>query len=727
MVSCEQAPHAVPKPGGTENVVNRTATVVSLLLSAGLAVALTGQQASPPPPAQRPPTDKQGQTQPPPNPQQPVFRAGVNFVRVDVIVTDRQGNVVTDLKQGDFDVLEDGKPQNIELFKLVNTDGKAGPNQEPPRPITSEYAQEAEAARDDVRLFVFFLDDYHVRLGSSMRVRDPLSQFIKTQIGPLDMVAVMYPLTPVTGLTFTRDLESVAGDFRRFEGRKYDYRPRNDFEQQYAMYPAEIVEQVRNQVTWTALKGLFVKLGAMREGRKAVILVSEGFTSLLPPQLRDPSAAFPGLGNPARGNPTAGQSRAEDTARFFSMADLQTEMREVYDTANRNNTAIYSLDPRGLPVNEFEINESVGFQLDSEILRSTQDTLRTLSEETDGRAIVNRNDLSTGLKQVVRDTSAYYLVGYNSSRATSDGKFHRIDVRLKRDGLQVRARKGYWALTAEEAASAAAPPKPRPPAAVERALGTVEAKRRDAYVATWIGTTRGENGKTAVTFVWEPLPPVHGMSRQEAERVALMASDSDGYAYFRGKVPEAGADDAAAKAAAPSAQGGQSTRAPSRITFDAAPGKMEVRMAVENAAGQVIDTSQQQIVVPDLTEPKVSLSTPAVIRARTAREYQAATREADPVPVALREFRRTDRLLIRFRAYGPGAVGPTTSARLLNRGGQPMADLPVQTPSTADGYFQIDLPLAGLASGEYLVEVRAKGAAAESGEATELIPMRIIS
>jgi VWFA-related protein len=705
---------------GAENpvsTVNRTATAVSAVLLVGLVGALTGQTQPLPGQAQPPPS----QTQP------PVFRAGVNFVRVDVIVTDRQGNVVTDLKQDDFEVNEDGKPQKIELFRLVNTDGTPQPGQEPPRPITSEYAQEAEAARDDVRLFVFFMDDYHVRLGASMRVRNPLVQFIKTQLGPMDMVALMYPLTPVTGLTFTRDFDGVANAIRRFEGRKYDYRPRNDFEQQYAMYPADTVERVRNQVTWSALKGLFVKLGAMREGRKAVILVSEGYTSLLPPQLRDPSAAFPGLGNPSRGNPFAGETRAEDTARFFAMADMQTEMREIYDTANRNNTAVYALDPRGLPVNEFEINESVGTQLDGEILRSTQDTLRSLAEETDGRAIVNRNDLAAGLKQVVRDTSAYYLVGYNSSRTAADGKFHRIDVRLKRQGLQVRARKGYWAVTAEEAAAAAAPPKPRPPAAVERALGAVEATRRDAYVATWIGTRKGEGGKMEVSFVWEQLPPVPGLARQEAERVALMASDPDGYAYFRGKVPEAAAGSAASKDTAAPAPGASALRAPSRVTFDATPGKMEVRMAVENAKGQVIDTNQQQVIVPDLGEPKVAISTPAVFRARTAREFQALSRDPDPVPSALREFRRTDRLLIRFQVYGPGATAPASTVRLLGRGGQSMADLAAQPPAGPDGFYQVDLPLSGLAPGEYLVEVRAKGAAAESGEATELIPMRIIS
>ena len=83
------------------------------------------------------------------------------------------------------------------------------------------------------------------------------------------------------------------------------------------------------------------------------------------------------------------------------------------------------------------------------------DTLRTLSENTDGRAIVNRNDLVAGMKQITRDASAYYLIGYNSSQAPSDGKFHEIKVRVKRPGVQVRARKGYWALTHEQTAARA--------------------------------------------------------------------------------------------------------------------------------------------------------------------------------------------------------------------------------------------------------------------------------
>ena len=93
----------------------------------------------------------------------PIFRTGINFVRVDVIVTDKNGKPVGDLKPDDFEVIEEGKPQTIETFKLVSLDGGLmASTKEPPRAIRTDDDEESEAARDDVRLFAIFLDDYHV-------------------------------------------------------------------------------------------------------------------------------------------------------------------------------------------------------------------------------------------------------------------------------------------------------------------------------------------------------------------------------------------------------------------------------------------------------------------------------------------------------------------------------------------------------------------------------------
>ena len=157
---------------------------------------------------QAPPADAQKASppdggQPPQAP--PVFQTGINVVRVDRIVTDsKTGQPVADLKQGDFQVTEDNKPQKLETFRLIKLDGGRIPGPDgPPQAIRSDEDEELEAARDDVRLFAIFLDDYHTRRGASVSVREPIAKFISTQLGPSDMVGLMYPLETVSSVRMT--------------------------------------------------------------------------------------------------------------------------------------------------------------------------------------------------------------------------------------------------------------------------------------------------------------------------------------------------------------------------------------------------------------------------------------------------------------------------------------------------------------------------------------------
>jgi len=683
-------------------------TIVVILLALGM----TGGAQQPP---QQPPQQQQQQPATPPadQPQQnpqgqqpPTFRTGINFVRVDVIITDKNGNSVGDLQPTDFDVTEDGKAQKIETFKLVKLDGgRSQAITEPPRQIRTDFDEESEAAREDVRLFAIFLDDYHVRRGASMAARGQLAKFVQTQLGPSDMIGVMYPLESTASVRMTRDHSAVMRGLEQFLGRKYDYQPKNQFEERYAYYPTEVVERIRTQVSLSAIKALIVHMGSLKEGRKALVLVSEGYSYALPPQMRNANAQLPGYGNPNAHNPMAGVGDLnEDRYNWTSNLDIQSDLRELYDQANRNNVAIYAVDPRGLPGFEFDINEGVNIQTDAQYLNSTMDTLRVLADNTDGRAIVNRNDLAAGMQQITRDSSAYYLIGYNSSQAPSDGKFHEIKVRVKRPGVQVRARKGYWALTATETARALAPPKPSVPKPVENALNAVSMRPSSAAVVrTWVGTSRGENGKTRVTFIWEPIPRAPGdlaASRTDPPaRVSVMAVAPDGSPYYRGKTD---------------------TR---QLTFDANPGKMQLRVSVEGAASQVLDSETREITVPDLTSPTALLGTPAVFRARTLRDYQQMKTDAAATPIATREFSRTDRVFVRVPAYGPAGTAPTVSAHLLNRSGQAMAEIPM-TPAPTPGSQQLELQLSGLAPGEYVLEIKA---AAEGGEVKEHVAFRLTS
>src|SRR6478672_7698132 len=297
-------------------------TAVAALLTA-LVTTIPGHAQQP----QAGQTQDQAQPQTPPPPTsadgQPIFRTGINFVRVDVIVTDKNGNPVGDLKPEDFEVVEQVKPQTIESFKLVSLDGGLLDSaKQPPRAIRTDDDEESEASRDDVRLFAFFLDDYHVRRGASMAARGQLAKFVET-LGPSDMIGLMYPLETTSSVRMTRNHDAVTRGLQQFLGRKFEYTPRNEFEEKYANYPAEIVEQVRNQVSLSAIRSLIVHMGALKEGRKALILVSEGYTNILPPQLRDPVASMPGYGNPNKFNPMAGVNDPnEDRASFLNRVDI---------------------------------------------------------------------------------------------------------------------------------------------------------------------------------------------------------------------------------------------------------------------------------------------------------------------------------------------------------------------------------------------------------------------
>jgi VWFA-related protein len=626
------------------------------LHEAGRSASVFTPDATQGPPQQAPPPQQ-------PAAQQPTFRAGVNAVRVDVIVTDRVGAPVENLTEADFEIAEDGKPQKIDSLKLIRVQTRQEPGGEAPREIRTFDDEATELGRDDVRIIVLFLDDYHVSRVGALNLHGWLRQFIQAQIGAYDVVALMYPLTPTAGLTFTRDKFALTSVTDKFEGRRGDYMPRNDMEANYAMEPPWRIEEIRNQVVGSALKGLSYRLGTVNEGRKSVIVVAE------------------------------------------SLALGASDLREVIDAANRNNVAIYPLDARGL---------SVGSPF------GAYDVLQALAENTNGRALTGRNDLSVGLGAVLRDSSAYYLLGYNSDKG-ADGKFHEIKVRVKRPGMDVRARKGYWAPTAGEAARALEPPKPAVSPEVTGALASL-AQPRGRLIRTWVGVSRGDNGRTRVTFVWEPAPPLPGSGPGDrAGRVNLVASAPSGVTYFDGPVSDvrpAGSGAAAATAGTTAAQG------PSRAVFDAPPGRLQMKVTVEAASSRrdVLESDARDLVVPDLSRAQLMLSTPVVFSARTPREFRQVSSDPAAVPTANREFARTERLLIRFDVYGPAVPPQAVTARLLNRNGDRMAPLAVQASEQRSSEHAIDVPLATLPRGEYLIEMTATG---DTGQAREMVAVRI--
>ena len=579
--------------------------------------------------------------QPPPQP--PTFRAEANLVRVDVTVVDRHGEPVTTLTADDFAVEEDGAPQTVQSFKFVSADGQPPPGDNVSLPIRSPEHAAAEAARDDVRVFVIFWDEYHIgRFVEAIKGRKALTTFVSDAFGPADLVALMDPLLPVDALRFTRDRRELAEKIGKLEGRFGVYMPTRSAAEDNMLQRRDIA-RVRSEVTLSALKSAAVHLGSIKDGRKAIIFISEGLTGL-------------GL-------------------------DQISLISELTETANNNNTAIYTLDPAGLTGNSSGL-------------------LRTIAESTGAEAFVNTNAPEKALRQVVKEASAFYLLGYASSRNPQDGKFHKIGVKVKRSGIDVRARKGYWAPngTEIEHARTEAAAADAIPTDVTSAIAVLSAARAERILDVWVGAARGTDEAPAVTVAWTPRTPAR-RGADSTRTVSVAVKGAGGERSFDAKL-DAGA-----------------------LSFPSPPGAVQLQMTVRDANGNTLDEDRRSFTVPDLAAANLAIGAPVLLRARTVADARAIAGSRQAVPFAGREFVRTDHLYVRFSVYGVAAPEAKLSARLTSKAGATLLELPVATMVGTEAGYQIDLPLASIARGDYLIAI----AAAHGEQRTRaLVPLRIV-
>ena len=271
------------------------------------------------------------------------------------------------------------------------------------------------------------------------------------------------------------------------------------------------------------------------------------------------------------------------------------DLQKVFNAAVRGNTSIYTLDPRGIGATEDSAADVVSLSADKQILNETISLLRTIAEQTDGRAIVNRNDPMPALQQMVRDSSAYYLLGYTSSSAFRDGKFHEIQVRVRRSNIDVRARKGYWAISAEEITRATAAAKPPVAANVTEALdelASVAASGRRQPVTLWLGATRGPAEKALVTLVWEAGASETGSQTERVDHLTVSAYSIYGDTLFTGRVD----------------RDPQSTAPAGRTTFEAPAGLVTVKVEAANASGRRLESREASVEVPDFSSTTTKIT-----------------------------------------------------------------------------------------------------------------------
>ena len=429
------------------------------------------------------------QAQAPPGQPGVTFKTEVNYVDVDVIVTDQQGAFVKGLTKEDFEVFEDGRPQKVEILSIIDI-----PVDEPEersegtlfagRPVVNDVRTNARAGEG--RLYVIVLDDLDTSLFRASTVKRAARQFVERHLDRNDVAAVVY----TSGRTdaqqdFTSDRALLLAAVDKFAGRKL------------RSYTLDKIDTYFEQLD--ALKRQAAATGYDREAANAGPMAYTNTGSQSYGYSTDPGInpltrgdGFPDQSSDSedkeRGQRTLGVLRVlRDLADFmgtmhgrrkalllfsegidypttdiFAAHEATTVVRAMQDAitaAARGNVSFFGVDPRGLvgmsadAVGELVLPGQVsdpavggaalpGFVAE---LRLSQDSLQTLSEETGGFASVNANDPAPFFDRVVRANSTYYMLGYYSPNHPRDGRFHKIEVRVKRPGTSVSARRGYAA------------------------------------------------------------------------------------------------------------------------------------------------------------------------------------------------------------------------------------------------------------------------------------------
>src|SRR5919201_3795125 len=227
------------------------------------------------------------QTPPPAQLQGPTFKVRVDYVEVDVVVTDRAGNLVRDLKKEDFQVMEDGKAQTINTFALVDI-----PIERADRPLFQADPIEPDVRSNerpfDGRVYVMVIDDLHTNFGRSIRVKTAAKQFIERRLGANDLMAIVHTAGPTdANQEFTSNKRLLLASLDRTQGRKLDsatanktteyFRTRDLRQQGDPLNDPEDAERAFNaRNTLQTLKNVAEWFASVHGRRKTILLLSEG-------------------------------------------------------------------------------------------------------------------------------------------------------------------------------------------------------------------------------------------------------------------------------------------------------------------------------------------------------------------------------------------------------------------------------------------------------------------
>ena len=681
------------------------------------------------------------------SPQQPAatFKADVNLVEVHAVVTDERGEFVRDLTRDDFEIYESGKLQKPSVFQLVDV-----PTVEPGRATAIHTLVDPDvrstSSRFDGRLYVLMLDDLHTSAMRSQLVKRAARQFVERHLADGDLAAVVYTSGRSSAgqeLTPSRRLLLAAVD--RFHGQKLPSLTAerlavhlNDRESERAAAsssgdgssastpgssrvddPRDAERGMNAQRSLGAIRDVAKWLSDVPGRRKSLVLFSEGI-----------------------------EYDIYDVFNNRAASSIMADAREAIAAAQRANVTIFAVDPRGLTQLGDEAITIQSLSDDPQVdygtprgfandLLMAQESLISLAQETGGVAIVRTNDIAGGLWRIERETSRYYVLGYVADRSTAPGKFRTIEVKVRKPGLKVRARRGYVPADLTAAAKRDQGLKPGTPPAVAAAIMN-PVPVGDVPVRVWAAPFKGNAKLNSVAIAVE----IDGAALKYQQRddrfledldVSILAADHDG--KIRGSDRQTLNLKLKPETHKILVNGG-GVRMLSRLELP--PARYQIRVGVHESNGGTVGTVPIDLEVADYSKVPFSLSglvltSSAAPRLITPRPDQRLKDALPLPPVAIRVFGKDEVISTFAEIYDrstPASHKVDVKLSVLPMGGTipvftatETRDMEASSTVRVHGY-KAEIPAQHLPPGDYVLRLEASSRSGNHAAVREL-PFKI--
>lgn len=587
-----------------------------------------------------------------------------NLIQIDATVTGKDGKAVEDLRSEDFEIYQNGKLQSITNFSFITLQPPGGNNAAPggketlaAAPVPSGRLRYQQVRRT----IALVVDDLGLSFASTKWTKEALRKFVDEQLQPGDLVAVIRTSSGVGALQqFTTDrrllyaaIDRIRWNVRNNTGTFSPIEPNlseilsntvdlTSEQKEVSMIAGAKEEREFNRDSQEAQDGIFAAgtLGAVNfvmrgmgqlPGRKAVILFSDGF-------------------------------------KLFSRKGVNTRVQDglqkLTDTANRSGVIIYTMDPRGLDAPMLSAQDNTfgltGDQVDTLLEErradffDTQQGLRSIAARTGGFSIINLNNLSKGIERILDDQKGYYLIGYKPDGDIFDvekRRFNNLTVKVKRPGLRVRYRSGFFGVTDAEA-------RPQPKTAVQQLIAALTSPFTSKDIDLRL-TSLFAGDTTANAFMRSLIyikagdltfkEGKDGWHQAEFEVSVLTFGDS-------GEVVDQMNRKQTVRARGAYLQNLYANGLVCSVTLPIQkPGAYQMRVAVRDTATERIGSASQYIEVPNLKKKNLTLSGIVLEQVETKKSNSVADAQTLELKMqrdaAMRRFRLGETVRFAFSVY----------------------------------------------------------------------------